>query len=369
MSTKTLRPYQVAAVDWITPRQRGMVVAPAGSGKTIIAAHAAARVLRPGQRALWVANTREQVDQAVRAIQSTEGAEGVEWGVDCVAARPDTRQVDLLIVDEAHHAPADTWSQLLNDLPSTATVWGFTATPWHDTDENRNQSVRDTFKEFFQISRDEVMDGGHLVPGIVRIIDLDTHEEYEEEIAPLVNQEARRRAARFRSVPFSEHQKRAAWQLTQEHLQTDNRRNGAVVSIAHSEMEQGSVCIILVSSIEHGERLESLIEGAAVLHSKLPAKVRRERVAALRSGQLKCAIATSLMDEGADFPVASVLILAAGGRSSTKTIQRAGRVMRPHADKTCGIIYDFADRGLRFAHAQHRARVRVYRELNYTIEK
>ena len=72
-----LRPYQSAAVEWITPRQRGMVVAPAGSGKTIIAAHAAARVLRPGQRALWVANTREQVDQAVRAIQSTEGADGV----------------------------------------------------------------------------------------------------------------------------------------------------------------------------------------------------------------------------------------------------------------------------------------------------
>ena len=365
----TLRTYQEAAVDWLRFKRRGMVVAPAGSGKTVIAAHAAARVLQPYQRALWVANTREQVEQAVRAIQSTVGAGGVEWTVECVAARPDPTGADLIVMDECHHCPAATWSQLLNDLPPTATVWGFTATPWHDTDEDRNASVRAAFGEFFQISRYEVMAGGHLVPGIVRIINLDTPDEFEPSIAPLVAQEARRRAARFRSVPFSEHQKRAAWQLTQEHLQHDNRRNGAVVSIARSEMEQGSTCIILVSSIEHGEQLEALIEGSAVLHSKLPAKVRRERVAALRGGQLKCAIATSLMDEGADFPVASVLILAAAGRSSTKTIQRAGRVMRPHVGKTCGIVYDFADRGLRFAHAQHRARVRVYRELHYTIEK
>ena len=365
----TLRQYQSSAVDWISQRNRGMVVAPAGSGKTIIAASAAARILRAGQTALWVANTKEQVDQATRAIQSTEGAADVDWVVECVASRPDTSKADLIVMDEAHHAPADTWSQLLNGLPKSVIVWGFTATPWHDTDEDRNQSVRDAFQEFFQISRDEVMAGGHLVNGIVRVIDFDAPSEFEAEIAPLVLKEARRRAARFRNVPFSEHQKRSAWQLTQEHLQNDNRRNAAIMALAHASVSADLTCIVLVSSIDHGERLASLIgDSAAVLHSKLPAKLRRSRVVALRGGELKCVIATSLMDEGADFPIASVLILAAAGRSSTKTIQRAGRVMRPYEGKSCGIIYDFADRGLHFAHAQHRARVRVYRELNYTIE-
>jgi superfamily II DNA or RNA helicase len=61
-------------------------------------------------------------------------------------------------------------------------------------------------------------------------------------------------------------------------------------------------------------------------------------------------------------------VLAAGGRSSGKIIQRAGRVMRPFPGKQKGIVYDFVDRGARFAQAQSRARRKVYQDLNYTIE-
>ena len=111
------------------------------------------------------------------------------------------------------------------------------------------------------------------------------------------------------------------------------------------------------------------IDGAQMLHSKLPGRERRQRVEDLRAGRLRCAVATSLLDEGADFPIAGVLILAAGGRSATKTVQRAGRVMRPHAGKECGVVYDFVDRGLAHANAQWKARRRTYLELGYTLEE
>lgn len=362
-----LRPYQAAAVDWLQSRKRGMVIAPAGAGKTVVAAAAAARKLVANQRALWIANTREQVDQAIKAMSSTEGPEGVEWQVECAAARPDASVFDLVILDEAHHSPAETWSALIESC--TGILWGFTATPWHDTDEERNQSIKDTFKEFFTIERDEVMAGGHLVPGTVRPIDLDKPMEYEEEIAPLVSKELRRRCAIWPWQDAQEHKRRAIWQITSKHLQENIKRNAAVVNTARSEMAQGAVVIVLVGSIEHGEQLVEQIDGSAMLHSKLPKKLRTQRVNDLRAGTLRCVVATSLMDEGADFPVASVLILAAAGRSSTKTIQRVGRVMRPHPGKTEGIVYDFVDRGLIFAHAQHKARLRVYRELNYRLDK
>ena len=364
-----LRPYQAAAVDWLGPRKRGMVVAPAGSGKTIVAAAAAARVLTRGQKALWVANTREQVDQAVKAISSTPGAAGVEWDVECAAARPSAPLYDLIIMDEAHHSPAQTFWAVVESCRPEARLWGFTATPWHDTDEARNEAVQSAFQEFFTIDRDEVKEGGHLVDGVVKVVDLDQPMEYEAEIEPLVSKELRRRCALWPWQDPVEHKRRAIWMITSRHLQENVKRNAAIVNLARSEMAAGETVIVLVGSIEHGEFLCEAIEGSAILHSKLPKKLRKQRVDDLRSGALRCAIATSLMDEGADFPRASVLILAAAGRSSTKTIQRVGRVMRPHAGKTQGVVYDFADRGLIFAHAQHKARMRVYRELNYTLEK
>jgi superfamily II DNA or RNA helicase len=363
-----LRNYQQQAVAWIVPRKRGMVVAPAGSGKTIIASHAAAQALRPGEHGLWVANTREQVDQAIAALTSTPGPEDVTWRVECVAAGPSAEGCSLVVVDEAHHAPAETWAALINSLPTTCRLWGFTATPWHE-DEERNDAVIAAFEEFFEIEREDVMAGGHLVPGIVRVIDVDKTGERDLELRHQIEEEFQKKKMRYLygGLTPDEARRRIAWQFVQEDMASSSRRNGAIVSLARAELEQGATTIVLVGSVAHGEFLASQIPGAELLHAKLPKKERRRRVKALRSGELKCAVATSLMDEGADFPVASVLILAAPGKSATKTIQRAGRVMRPHPGKEHGIVYDFADRGWRMAHGQHRKRLAVYRGLGYAI--
>jgi superfamily II DNA or RNA helicase len=245
-------------------------------------------------------------------------------------------------------------------------LWGLSATPWTD-DKDRNTSVQQTFLEFIEIDRADVMAGGHLVPGHVHVLDIDWPRGYDGEIEPQVEREVLRRTRIFRAIPEHEHRRRVIWQYTSDHLRNDAARNAAIIRTAEQEIAKGETVIILVGSIEHGEYLAESIVGAACIHSKLGAKKRRELTDALRDGSLKCAVATSLLDEGADFPRASVLILAAGGRSATKTIQRAGRVMRPHAGKTCGIVYDFADRGLTFAHAQWKARLRVYEDLGYVI--
>lgn len=365
MTSARLRPYQERAAGFLAARSRGLVVAPAGAGKTILAAAAAQRVLKPGDSALWVANTREQVEQAIEAIKLFP-VPGTEWDVECVAARPDGRRYRLVVMDECHHAGgARTWIEIADAAGSI--LWGVTATPDHP-DEERNKKLREIFGEYFEVSREEVKAGGHLVNGLVRVLHLDRPAEYDGLIRPLVEAEVARRKHRFRFIPESEHRKRVTWQFTSEHLQHNLRRNAAIAATAKTEMWAGEVVIILVGSIAHGGELVEAIPGSALITSKLPAKLRRERIAALRAGELKCAICTSLMDEGADVPVASVLILAAGGRSAAKTVQRTGRVMRPHAGKSCGIVYDFSDRGLVYAHAQYKARLRVYRELGYEIE-
>lgn len=364
-----LRPYQQEAVDFLTTHRRAFLVAPAGSGKTVVGAFAAAQCAVLGnisaERIAWVANTKEQVEQARTALESVGAGEAL---VCCMMAMPDLSFHLLVVVDEAHHSPASCWDATIATVRDDAVLWGLSATPFGD-DEDRNDFLKQKFQDFMFIERDEVMAGGHLVPGIVRPVDIDKPFEYDTEMRAELEAEIKRWKARYRFIPDHEIRKRVQWQLTLKHLQGNLKRNAAIVNIARSEFQQGETVIILVASIEHGEVLASSIEGAELLHSKLPAKVRRQRVEDLRSGKLRVAVATSLLDEGADFPIAGVLILAAGGRSATKTVQRAGRVMRPHAGKEAGVVYDFVDRGLAHANAQWKARRRTYLDLGYSLEE
>ena len=132
-----LRPYQTRAVDFCVQRTRAFVVAPAGSGKTIIAA-AALKQSNCRGRIVWLANTREQVQQALDAAERF----GVKIEAHCVAAQPDCTTAHVIIVDECHHLPAATWLQIVTD--SRAVVWGFSATPFGE-DAERNATLRNYF--------------------------------------------------------------------------------------------------------------------------------------------------------------------------------------------------------------------------------
>jgi superfamily II DNA or RNA helicase len=427
----TLRDYQQEAVDFLLPLQRGFIQAPAGAGKTLIASTAAASKAKPGWKVTWLANTREQVEQGIAAIEKTEGPAGVEFEVCCVAADPDVSGSDIIIFDEAHHAPASTWADLIAQAKPDAIIWGFSATPWSG-DTQRDEFLEQTFENFFIVERERVEESGHLIKGKVYVHDLDIPGQWDAEIETKVLTEVEKR---FRQYPIlrdnlkcmgltsrikslknklllklgsakyqqaatgrmleadaaalgalellqqlaqtiaerdgivkKEHRARAQWTLTQEYLQANEARNSAVVQLATAEAATGESILVLVHSIEHGESLAARIPGAKLVHSKVGAKSRRELIDAFRVGTLRVLFATSLADEGLDVPRASRLILVSGGRSAGKLEQRAGRVLRPFADKNGGIIHDFKDQGMMFAHAQAKARFKVYDKLGYSPE-
>lgn len=99
-----LRPYQSRAVDFVTPRARAFVVSPAGSGKTIMASSAVSRVAEPFQTLIWLANTREQVEQAHQALAKVQLPDPFHVQVCCVASRPDISRADIVVIDECHPA-------------------------------------------------------------------------------------------------------------------------------------------------------------------------------------------------------------------------------------------------------------------------
>lgn len=361
-----LRDYQQEAVDFLTPRTRGFIIAPAGSGKTIIGAHAIAGVVRSGQKVTWLANTVEQVQQAIAAITGTTGPEGVDFQVRCAAGQPDVSDSDILLVDECHHLPAESWFATASR--ATGIVWGLSATPWSDPE--RDATLTRFFagiQNFHTVPREKVLASGHLAKGRVFMHDLDVDGEFNEAIESRVVVEVARRCRMYWSIPKFEHERRAKWQITQEFVQQNRVRNAHAVQLAKEGIAAGRSLLTLVGSVLHGEEIAALVPGSVVAHSKMGAKKRREAMGAFRAGELKHLVATSLADEGLDCPVASELILLAGGRSAAKIEQRSGRVMRPYGDKEFGTVHDYVDRGAAFAHAQSKARVRVYKKLGYEI--
>ena len=363
-----LREYQVGAVEFVLPRARAFVVAPAGSGKTIMAAAAAARKAEPFDRVCWLANTREQVEQARAACLKAKWPDPVDIHICCVASKPDVSGARIVIVDESHHLPAKSWWSAIS--PADQIVWGFSATPWSG-DWERDGILKAFFGEenFVTIPREEVMQGGSITKGHVIIHDVDTEGQFNALIASLTAEETVRRFKKMPYIPRDEHERRVRWQFTVEALRENETRNARIIQIAFQAIEAGESVLILVSTIEHGQRLAAQINAATLVHAKIGRKARKAAIDAFRAGQLRCMIATSLADEGLDVPCASVLILAAGGRSAGKLEQRAGRVMRPSPGKEYGIVHDFTDRGASMAFSQFKARMRTYKRLGYSREE
>lgn len=146
-----LRPYQIQAHDAITrgfqEYQKQLVVKPTGSGKTILFA-SLAQHYQP-RRTLVLAHREELITQAVDKIHKATGliAE-VEMGdyrasldAPVVVASVQTLMREkrrsrwprdhfgLVVVDEAHHALADSYLGTLRHFDENAFVLGVTATP------------------------------------------------------------------------------------------------------------------------------------------------------------------------------------------------------------------------------------------------
>jgi len=115
----TLRDYQDKAAAMLTRHRRGIVVIPAGGGKTIVAASAIERVLRarkelnvPRAKIRWIAGTTDQCDQARVALNIFNLFDHADIEIGCPGKIWRIRNPDLAVIDECF--PAGT---LIDGIP------------------------------------------------------------------------------------------------------------------------------------------------------------------------------------------------------------------------------------------------------------
>jgi DNA repair protein RadD len=343
----TLRPYQLAVIgradaEIAAGRRSIIIVAPTGAGKTVIAAKIANDAEARGKRVLFLVHRRELVIQSSAKLHAT----GLDHGI--VAAGFPTRpgepiqvasiqtlharsirssamklpDADLILVDEAHHATAQTWKRILQAYPA-AIVIGLSATPCRGD----GRGLGGIFKSMVECpSVPELIAGGFLVPTKV----------YAPSSPDLTG--VRIRHGDYNETQLAERMDRA--QLV-----------GDVVTHWH-RLAAGRRTVVFATSVAHAVHLRDQFgrSGVAAAHvdGSTPAAERDGILGRLATGTLEVVVNCGVLTEGFDLPAIGCLVLARPTKSLVLYRQILGRGLRPSPGKDHVLVLDHA--GATFEH-------------------
>jgi superfamily II DNA or RNA helicase len=347
----TLRDYQAAAVAAWRVTNEGVIVAPCGAGKTVMGLACVANTATPAlilvhRRDLadqWMERAKDQLGLAAELVTDSKTKARLAiatfqqlaaWSAEDLAKLG--ALYGLVVVDEAHHVPAGTFSAVLSALPGRHRL-AITATP-------------------------ERLDGltpllyAHCGPqrAVVEITDLQARG------ATLVP-EVRWLASTFNPARYDD----AGLALT-----THRGRNKLIVDTVVKEAAEGRRVLVLVNRVAHCAKLADLIRRAGVraehiTGAPMPATDRTFRLDSLRAGTLSALVATSVADEGLDLPELDTVVLGVDTSAMGREQQRIGRALRPRAGKGTPRVYAVQDKGPG-ARERRKLREAMYMELGWT---
>ncbi len=146
-----LRPYQAESKRLLKEAlaagfSRPILTLPTGTGKTVVAADLINDWIASGCRVLFLAHTREIIRQTVKQLEKWIPAKKIsiimrddpreDFSLPVQVAsrqtlvmRDELPEVDVIVIDEAHHAVTDSYQQIIEQYPN-ALVLGLTATPY-----------------------------------------------------------------------------------------------------------------------------------------------------------------------------------------------------------------------------------------------
>lgn len=234
--------------------------------------------------------------------------------VDPVKLRHWLSQIGFLIVDEGHILGAEVVFDVAVKLAAPAKLC-MSASPWRDDGADLKIEAA-TGPVIYRIGTDALVADGYLVPPIFDV-----------------------RNTRSWWTP-------AAWEKNQfsqcykEEIVENDVRNGKIAEIVNGlDMPN----LVLVKQISHGRRLQAEIADSVFLSGKDSGTERKRVFDDMRAGRLRSVICSTIADMGLDIPCLEAVVLAGGGKSSTRHLQRIGRVARPYPGKKSALVVDFKD--------------------------
>jgi superfamily II DNA or RNA helicase len=358
----TLTSVQEKAAQALLKHDTGVLVAPPGTGKTVVATWLIAERQRS---TLVLLHRRPLLDQWVAQLSMFLGIDPKEIGqisgskstrngrLDVAMIQSVVRkgQVDDIVasyghvvVDECHHLPAVSFERVLAEAKARY-VLGLTATP-------------------------QRRDGHHPITemqlGPVRFA-----------IGPRSDAAARpflqRLYVRDTGFRMSDQGVLPTIQQVYACLAADERRNALILDDVIRSLDEGHSPLVLTERKDHldylANRLERFARHLVVLRGGMSAKERRavkERLAQIPGGEERLVLATGrYVGEGFDDARLDTLFLALPVSWRGTLIQYAGRLHRSHPGKGEVRIFDYVDRAVPMLQRMFERRLRGYRAIGY----
>jgi DNA repair protein RadD len=335
----SLRPYQIAVVakcnDVVANgKRRPLIVAPTGAGKTLIAAAIIKTAMAEERRVLVLGHTREIIKQTSLKLSGYQVEHGIIqadlvgdvdqsvqvasiqtlWSRAMRTDRMALPAADLLIIDEAHHCPANTYRQIIKSYPNAVLI-GLSATPCRG-DGRGLGGIFDVIVECPQVP--ELIQQGFLVrTRVYAPVDPDL------------------KGVKTRVGDY------VASQLA-ERMDRDNLV-GDIVSHWHKYgQRRKTVCFAVDVKHSIHVRDEFIKSGVRAEHvdGSTPKADRDAVLARLASGETELVTNCMVLTEGWDLPDVSCAILARPTKKMGLYRQMVGRVLRPAPGKFNAVVLD-----------------------------
>jgi len=329
-----LKPYQISVINTVSKKDIGVIVAPPGSGKTVIALKIIADRQQP---TLIIAHRKQLAEQWLERIETFLGIpkhligkigqgknkSGEQITVATIQSltkeleKPENRELvnsfGTIILDECHHIPAETFRTTLSKFNSYY-LYGLTATP---------------FRKY--------NDGKIIFIHLGEII---------SEIKPADIPNARHPKVIIRNtelnVPFNSRTDR--FETLSKIIAHDSSRNRLVLMDIKKELDSGNKTVIITERKEHIDTLNQYLKQfyeTITLSGEDSESNRKLKWKTIKEGNYQALITTGqFFGEGTDIQDVHCLFLVYPFSFEGKLIQYIGRVQRSEIAPT---IYDYRD--------------------------
>ncbi len=372
-----LRDYQRQTVLTALDQERGMIKVATGGGKTVIAGHI---IHAYSVDTIFFVHTKDLLYQAldtframfgdwqvgqigdgiiqpgtvtVCTLQTAARALGIEYTRDTNSDGEDEwldRETDhengairaclggagLVFMDECHRVAAPTASNVISAVINARYRFGLSASPWRD--DGADLQLEAIFgKVITDVSASYLIERGHLVTPYIR----------------------------FRSVPPGRFDKGTKYSgVYEQYIVENDARNALIVDDASKKIRRGIPTLVLTRYVNHGRALADRLSaetGISIpfLSGKDDSDTRNSVINDLRAERCRAIVATTIADEGLDIKPLAGLVLAGAGKSSTRALQRVGRVLRTFPGKSHAEVTDFEDNA-KYLYDHFAARLKIY---------
>jgi superfamily II DNA or RNA helicase len=348
-----LRPYQNPATEAAAKKDMGIIVAPPGSGKTVIGLKIISDRQQPS---LIVVHRKALMEQWIERISAFLGIPKHEIGrigqgkttigkritvatIQSLAKqmeKPDNSKLrtsfGTVLIDECHHMPAQTYRNTIQQLNSYY-LYGLTATP---------------FRKY--------TDGKLIFIHLGEIIAEITARQTRSQQASIIIRET------ALDVPFNS--KTDRFETLSKVLVHDSARNRQILHDVIQELDSGKKVVILTERKEHIDALQQYLKQSYEVITLSGEDVDSSRAAKwrlLKDGNYQALITTGqFFGEGTDLQNASCLFLVYPFSFEGKLVQYMGRVQRSEVTPS---IYDYRDIKIDYLNKLFLKRNTYYRKL------